>query len=422
MSTNVRRTGGKTRGRAHRSSKSGFGSVQQLPSGRWQARYASPMDGKRVAAPRTFDDRATAWAWLARERPLTEDPWSWVAPKDRLAASLATKETFGPYADRWLAQRTQLKPRTQEEYARLLRLLAPGFANSPVDRISRTSVKAWYASFCPDRPTQRARAYSLLRTIMDEAVADGVVMKNPVDISGAATAERVRHIRTLSQAQLVQLADAMPEQWKALVYVSTLCMLRMGEAFELRRGDIDLSAPSPVIRVERAVSRVNVGGRMTTVIGTPKSKAGIRSVLIHDDVAEILEEHLATFVGACREDLVFPSAAGRHLSPSTLYGKAPTENTAGRGFYRARVVAGVPDLNWHALRHSGAVFLSHCGATVAEMMLWLGHSSPGIAMRYQHVAGGRPAQNVAKLSRLIQIPTAARQLSVPDDEGHGEWQ
>lgn len=374
MSASVRRpTSGMRRG-TERASKSSFGSVQQLPSGRWQARYASPIDGKRVAAPRTFDDRATAWAWLARERPLTEDPWTWVAPKERLAASLATKETFGPYAERWLGQRIHLKPRTRSEYARLLLLLAPSFASVPVDRISRASVKAWYAGFCADRPTQRARTYSLLRTIMDEAVADGLVDRNPADISGAATAERVRKIRTLNSSQLVTLADAMPEQWKALVYVSSLCMLRMGEAFELRRGDIDLSAAPPVIRIERAVSRVSVGGRMVTVIGRPKSKAGVRSVPIHDGVVQVLEEHLATFVGLDSDDLVFPSASGAHLTPSTLYGTAPSKTSEGRGFYRAREVAGVSDLNWHALRHSGAVFLAQSGATVAELMYWLGHS------------------------------------------------
>src|SRR4051794_30711329 len=86
------------RGREPKREKSSFGSVQRLPSGRFQARYASPTDGRRVAAPRTFDDAATAWAWLKSERPFTEAPETWVPPKERLRQAVASQETLRVYA------------------------------------------------------------------------------------------------------------------------------------------------------------------------------------------------------------------------------------------------------------------------------------------------------------------------------------
>lgn len=384
--------------------RSTFGTVQPLRSGRFQARYASPVDGRRVTAPRTFDDATTAWAWLKNERPLTEDPAVWTPPKERLEASLVARETFGVYADRWLAQRTRLKPRTRAEYERLLTLLEPTFAQVPVHRITRADVKAWHSTFCVDRPTQRARTFALLKTIMKEAVSDGLIDKNPVEINGASTVERARTIEVLSPYELHLLADAMPDRWRALVYVSALCMLRQGEALELRRRDLDLDAAVPVIRVARALARVSVDGTMVTVIGTPKSRAGVRTIPIHADLVTVLKDHLVRHVARAHDALLFPAASGAHLSPSTLYGRAPIGTYRGRGFYGARAAVGRPDLNWHALRHTGAVYMAQTGATVAELMALLGHASADVAMRYQHVAADRPAHNVKKLSELIQIP------------------
>ena len=71
-----------------------------------------------------------------------------------------------------------------------------------------------------------------------------------------------------------------------------------------------------------------------------------------------------------------------------------------RPFDRARQAAGRPDLRFHDLRHTGAVLAAQTGATLAELMARLGHSTPGAALRYQHAAAGRDAQFAAALSRI----------------------
>jgi len=81
---------------------------------------------------------------------------------------------------------------------------------------------------------------------------------------------------------------------------------------------------------------------------------------------------------------------GGTLAPSTLY----------KSFYPARDKAGRPDLRWHDLRHTGAVLAAQTGATLAELMGRLGHSTPSAAMRYQHAAEGRDAQIAQRLSAL----------------------
>ena len=70
------------------------------------------------------------------------------------------------------------------------------------------------------------------------------------------------------------------------------------------------------------------------------------------------------------------------------------------GGLKARAAAGRPDLRWHDLRHSGAVLAAATGASIAELMARLCHSTPTAAMRYQHAAQGRDREIAALLSKL----------------------
>ena len=67
------------------------------------------------------------------------------------------------------------------------------------------------------------------------------------------------------------------------------------------------------------------------------------------------------------------------MAPSSLY----------RVWYPAREAAGRPDLRFHDLRHTGATLAAATGATLADLMQRLGHSTPAAALRYQHAAADR---------------------------------
>jgi len=59
----------------------------------------------------------------------------------------------------------------------------------------------------------------------------------------------------------------------------------------------------------------------------------------------------------------------------------------------------------HDLRHTGAVLAASTGATLAELMARLGHSTPAAALRYQHAAAGRDAEIARALSALVERST-----------------
>jgi integrase len=239
-----------------------------------------------------------------------------------------------------------------------------------------------------DKPTMRSHAYSLLRTILTSAVNDELIDANPCRIVGAGRSKRVHKIRPASVPELTELTGAMPERLALMVVLASWCALRFGEIVELRRGDIDLS--DGIIRIRRAA--VRTGGSYS--ITSPKSDAGIRDVAIPPHVVPLIEAHLAKHGGAERDALIFPADHGGHLQPSTLY----------RHWYKARDAAGRPDLRFHDLRHSGAVLAAATGASLAELMARLGHSTPQAAMRYQHAAQGRDREIAELLSKLADTP------------------
>ncbi|WP_373234899.1 site-specific integrase [Mycobacterium marinum] len=377
-----------TRGAGRKDRQTGtFGSVDKLATG-YRARYFGP-DGRRYKAPTLFLTKKEARSWLSlRHAEIVRKAWE---PPEAQEFKV-TKQTFAEYAPDWLDQRMvdgrPLKQRTREHYEALLdEHIYPVFGPLPLSSISADDVRAWHAKLDKSTPTLRAHCYSLLRAILATAASDGKITANPCVIRGAGTARRVHKIQPATIEQLAIITKGMPEPYQAMILLASWCAMRFGELAELRRMDVDLDTDE-VIRVRRAVVRTKSGFEATT----PKSDAGSRDVSIPPHLLPALEDHLAKHVGKKPDSLLFPAKHGGHLAPATLY----------RQFYKARAKAKRTDLRFHDLRHSGAVLAAATGATLAELMARLGHSTPQAAMRYQHAAQGRDREIAALLSKLAE--------------------
>ncbi len=374
--------GGRRAGPEKGSSRRGFGRLRRERSGNYSAAYTGP-DGQLHKAPHTFETKMDAEGWLAVERRAVLSG-EWQAPDTRRAVRAATALTLGAYAEQWLADRT-LKPRTRDHYRQLLdRLVLPDLGGLPLKALSPTVVRSWHAGLGTSTPTLRAHAYGLLRTILGSAVDEEHLKANPCHIRGAGNAKRARRIKPATVAELGAIVEAMPDKYRALVLLAAWCAFRFGELAEMRRRDVDLT--NAVIRVRRGVVRTSEG----RLIGTPKSDAGSRDVAIPPHLVPFVKRHLAEHAEPGRDGLLFPAANGGHLAPSTLQ----------KPFYRARAAAGRPDLRFHDLRHTGAVLAAATGATLAELMARLGHSTAGAALRYQHAAQDRDRAIAEALSKM----------------------
>ena len=328
--------------------------------------------------------RADAEGWIAFERRLIE--WDeWMPPAQRRAKQLHDDtQTLRTYADTWLLERTAvrgLKPKTVSEYQRYLdRLIYPTLGEMRLKDVTPAAVRAWIGKLNPKTSRLNEHAYALLKTIFATAVQDELLDRNPCR---ERMRKPVRHIgEPATLDELALLVAAMPERLRLMIELAAWCALRFGEVAELRRGDVDLK--NGVIRVSRAVQWVD--GRK--IVAAPKADS-VRVVAFPPHIGEAIREHLQKHAQWGKDGLLFPTTHGEQY-------RAPTFHQA--YFRKAREAAGRPDLRFHDLRHTGATLAAASGATLAELMQRLGHSTVSAALAYQHAAQGSDKRIAAQLS------------------------
>ena len=440
-----------------------FGTVTRLPSGRYRARYTLP-DGSRHTAPKTFDSDRQARDYLTRVHAEllagnaltvtpTQTPFGeYVRTYLEHAASRLRPRTLDLYqrtADSWLlrpvgttarvdltgmplsaltpslirswhaallehtrhdalAQRTRGASRRGGHPARLW-ARSIGLPVPATGRIPDGVLRAWTAAGTPDPTagdddnagrTAAAGAYRLLRTVLAQAVHDGLLPSNPAHVKGAATAPH-RERKPLAADDVERLAVAMPDRYRAAVRVAAWSGLRPGELFALRRSDVDTTAGT--LTVTRTL--VEVPGQ-PVAFGPPKSAAGRRTVNLPATIAAALADHLETHTAATDGALVFTTSSGKAVTASA---RSSLMRTA-----RARIDR--HDVTWHHLRHTGATLAAQAGATQAELQARIGHSTARAASIYQHAAADRDRALADRLDALLAPPADPAPQPTPPAE------
>ncbi|MFB7555642.1 tyrosine-type recombinase/integrase [Streptomyces brevispora] len=365
-----------------------FGTVRQLPSGRWQTRYWAP-DGSRRTAPETFETRTEAQTWLTLTQADIERK-HWVDPD---AGSI----NFGTYAMKWVEERG-LSATTEELYRRLLRLhLLPAFASVNLDDITPPGVRTWRVErLGATGATTVAKSYRLLKAIMETAADDELIRRNPCRIRGAGS-EKAKERPTATVEQADALADAMGPRWRLMVYLGAYGPMRPEEQAALRRPDVTLEPLA--VKVRDAAPELTTGRR---VEGDTKSAAGRRTVFLPAFLYIEVKRHLDWYAEKEPDGLLFVGERGAPFRRSTF----------GRKWRRARAQVGLPEgFRFYDLRHTGHTLSTQSGATLKDTMVRAGQSSEKAALIYQHsddvrqqeVAGGIDA----KVRRLRGRATGA---------------
>jgi integrase len=357
-----------------------FGSLRRLSSGRWQIRYRD-LSGVLHTGPHTFTNKADAARYLAMvEADLHRGAWA--DPK-------LGRITLAEWSKRWQATTTNLRPTTRDLYAYLLRrFLLPAFGKSGLSSIDVLAVRSWLATLEAEgvSASTRAKAYRLLSRILGAAVEAGYLLRNPCTVKGAGQ-ERAPEMRFATVAQVAALAEAIDPRYRALVLVAAYGGLRWGELVGLRVRRVDLLHGRVVVAEQVA----EVNGKL--IPGPPKTEAGRRTVTLPAAAAVALAEHLVEFAEPGPDGLVFPAPEGGYLRRS---------NFRRRGWLAATRAADVNGLRFHDLRHSAATLALAAGANTRELMERMGHTSPAVALRYQHVMAGRDQAIAAALDELVQ--------------------
>jgi integrase len=369
---------------ANKSGHRGFGSVRQLPSKRWQARYRGP-DGRVHKAPRTFETKRSAEQWLSvTETQLLRGEWT-----DPERAGV----TVHDYVEAWITQRPGLRPRTVELYKWLLRKhIGPELGDVQLGKLSTSVIRQWRASRIAAgvSASVTAKSYRLLRAAMNTAVnEDKILPRNPCIVRGADR-ESPDERPVITVAQVFQIAGELPDRFRLLVLLAAFGSMRWGEVAALRRSDVAPDGSS--IRIARAI--VELPGR-GVVFGPPKSRAGVREVAIPEALRDDLSKHLANYVGEDPDSLLFTG----ELSG----GPVRRSNFSQRVKWPTMVTKlGKPGLHFHDLRHAGNIWASKSGTSTRDLMARMGHDDMRAAMIYQRATSEADRRIAEQLSAMVE--------------------
>ncbi|MCI8371759.1 MAG: site-specific integrase [Lachnospiraceae bacterium] len=164
--------------------------------------------------------------------------------------------------------------------------------------------------------------------------------------------------------------------------------MRIGEICALRWDDIDFH--TNVIHVRHTISRIKNTDESTTktilVIDEPKTKTSNRKIPINSKLLPILHKAKANAVS----EFVI-SDKKEFMSPRTFEYR----------FHQALKKLAIPDINFHALRHTFATRCIELGVDIKTLSEILGHSNVSITLNtYVHSSIQHKREQMEKLTLL----------------------
>jgi integrase len=165
----------------------------------------------------------------------------------------------------------------------------------------------------------------------------------------------------LTVAELHQLAEALPVQYRAMVYLAGVLGLRWSEVVGLRVGAIDFLR-----------RRTNISQTVAEVEGMlmeeapVKTRASYRSINSPVEMINLLAEQLGRVGRSDPAALVFQAPGGGPLRAG---------NFRNRVWYPAVKKAGLDGLTFHSLRHTSVGFMVAARAHPLIIQRRVGHAS-----------------------------------------------
>ena len=330
--------------------------------------------------PRSECRRWRLWATTDEGRKSRRFSGTYTQAQEALKAFVAELEghvpnadAFGLYAASWLAWRAEsgrYSPNSIATYKRHVDALR----RSPLDSARMDEVTpdacrdalAWMRANAVSghmSNTTLAKSHQVLRMVLQQAVDDGKLSRNPMDSVEPPKPDTVER-DALAPDEIMALLDsldALPLDGRVVACYLMLCLgLRRGEACAVKPTDVDGS----FIHVRGSVRDADGS------IGAPKSAAGIRKLPMPPRLAAKVDVWMqARPIGAtlcCRAD------------GSTLTGHA-----LGRWWERVSGTLGCEGFTLHQLRHSNLSMMAR-HMSPFDLQRWAGWSSIEPARIYIH--------------------------------------
>jgi integrase len=383
----------------------GAGTITERSPRRWQVSFElgrDPSTGKRRR--QRFTVRGTR---RDAQRVLRET----LRQRDHGIAVSPDKITVGEWLTSWLARHEaegHIGPRTADVYRQIVRgHLVPALGRLRLqelrpDHIANAKAR-WLSGegSTAKAPLAGATVHKILvvlRRGVSDAVAGGLIPRNPLDAVSAPSVKARTERRALSEEEIAALLSAAQgSRYDTPIRFTVATGLRQSELLGLRWEDVNFDAA--VINVRQTLCYV--GGR--SFFTSPKSERSRRVIELSTATVKLLRAHYKQQaehrlkLGPVWHDhgLVFPSLVGTPWLARPFY----------RGYRAIVAKAEIEDadaVNWHTLRHTaGSQWLKH-QADIFSVSRRLGHASAAFTMDvYGHLLKGQQAQAAQALDHLL---------------------
>jgi integrase len=314
---------------------------------------------------------------------------------ERACAQLIAQQVDGTYVERskmvvaefvrerinqWEAA-TTISARTAHRYRQLTEnQIAPHLGSKPLQKLARLDVEAWHTTLRNGGLAARTigHAHRVLGKALRDAEKDNLISRNVCKLQSAPKVADEEMVIVRDVPALVDKLAGFRLRIPAMVALFT--GLRLGEALALRWSRVDLDRKS--LQVREALEQTKAHG---VRFKPAKTRAGRRDITLPDILVHALREHrratleLRIQLGAGKlpdDALLFATINDEPLSPNA-------QSAAWADFAQSICM---PEVTFHALRHTHASQLIDAGVDIVTISKRLGHSKPDITLRvYAHL-------------------------------------
>ncbi|MBK0420291.1 site-specific integrase [Leucobacter sp. CSA1] len=359
-----------------------FGEIGHLasPSGRVvaRARYRD-WDGKTRLVQATGDTRKSAERALKAKlanRSLFQPS----------SSALTPDSSFPDLVAYWLEDlelEDRLSKRTLQLYERNMQtLVMPAFGNLTLREIGVARCDHFLKQLAKQSYNRAKQARVVLRLALGLAVRHEVLPRNPMDhVSRLHRPASTPNALTPAEVNAIRAAIAFWEagrsisgpkpdgQLGAIVEVMLGTSARIGEVLAIRRRDIDVTSPTPSIRITGTI--VSHRGEPTIRQDHPKTAKSRRTVAIPSFTAEAVRRRMTRLEDSSLDALLFCSREGTPL----------TTNNVRRQLRHVLDLVGITGITPHMFRRTVVTAINEQGGVELAAEL-LGHTDPKITIQH----------------------------------------
>lgn len=366
----------------------GEGSIRKRTDGRYEARISEldPKSGRTKRISIYGSTRREVATEMARR----------IANPEKYQRPELADDAVGPFLDRWLASKHNIRPNTRAWYRRTIdNYIKPEIGAIPLERLTPSYVEGLVSSWAAKGKMKTADGiHQILTTAFKWAVKLELLNRNPVaavDSVGYKPKER----KTLSVEQVHEMAGRLYDhRWFALFYTAISLGANRAELLGLRWQDVNLQTGT--VKIHQVLTRVD--GQF--ILGEPKTENRKAIVTLPPVAVEALKRHKRRQAAERLQagdawqdnDLVFCRPDGSMTYPDSVT----------QWWYKQIRRTSLPRISFHDLRHTHATILLENGESLSAISKRLRHGDIYITGKiYAHVTKRMEEETVSRLEGIL---------------------